>query len=108
MAKLWLVYREGLRLLGAPIAEAPLEAAVARIDIAPWRLFTVEPPEKVPAERAEQAPERKRALLEVSPTDRYELCGLIVGFYESPYSAAECLRRLRASGDDTRARPPAA
>jgi hypothetical protein len=94
MAKLWITYREGLRLLGAVVAEVPLEPTVARLDLAPWRLFSIDPPETVPVQQVEQATERKRALVEVTPTDRYDLCGLVVGFFESPYSAQECLRRL--------------
>jgi hypothetical protein len=94
VARLWLTYREGLRLLGAPVAEVPLETSVARLDIAPWRVFTTESPQRVAEEQVRSAPERKRALLEVTAGDRYDLCGLVVGFYESPYSTQECLRRL--------------
>ena len=110
MAKLWLSYREGLRLLGAVVTEAPLEAAVARLDIAPWRFFSSQAPETFPLEQIRQAPERKRALLEVTTTDRYELCGLVVGFYDSPYSPQECLRRLEseAAGPRSSATPASA
>jgi hypothetical protein len=94
MAKLWIVYREGLRLIGAVAAEVPLETAIARLDIAPWRLFTAKPPEARRLEEVRSSPERKRALLEVATQDRYDLCGLTVGFFESPYSPDECLRRL--------------
>lgn len=94
MAKLWITYREGLRMLGAVRAEVPLESSTSRLDIAPWRLFTTESPEAVSMEQVDHAPEHKRVLLEVTPQDRYDLCGLVVGFFESPYSAGECLRRL--------------
>ena len=94
MAKLWLSYREGLRLLGAVVAETALEPAVSCLDIAPWRFFSSQAPESVSLEQVRAAPERKRALLEVTETDRYDLCGLVIGFYESPYSPQECLRRL--------------
>ena len=57
MAKLWIVYREGLRLIGAVAAEVPLETAIARLDIAPWRLFTAKPPE---ARRLEEVSDGKR------------------------------------------------
>jgi len=97
MAKLWIVYREGLRLLGAPAADIAVEAALSRLDIAPWRMFTARPPERVPLETVQASPERKRALLEVGEEDRYELCGLSVGFYDSPYSPNECMRRLKLS-----------
>lgn len=95
MARLWLSYREGLRLLGAVVANAPLDRSVPHLDIAPWRLFTTESPEEVPPEQARASTERKRVLLEVCEADRYELCGLALGFYESPYSLDECLRRLQ-------------
>ena len=108
MAKLWLTYREGLRLLGAVVADVPLESSISRLDIAPWRFFTAQAPEKAPLEQVRQARERKRALLEVAPTDRYELCGLVVGFYESPYSTQECLRRLGLDGGASSSRPSAA
>ena len=108
MAKLWLTYREGLRLLGAPAAEADVEAAVARLDIAPWRFFTADSPEIVSLDEARRVVERKRVLLEVMPTDRYDLCGLNVGFYESPYSFEECSRRLGATSEATTPRSSAA
>ncbi|MGH7896746.1 MAG: hypothetical protein ACREQQ_02275 [Candidatus Binatia bacterium] len=94
MATLWVVYREGLRLLGAPIATVPLEPAATRLDVAPWRFFTATAPEQIPADELERTAARKRALLEVGDEDRYELCGLGPGFYESPYSPEECRRRL--------------
>ena len=99
MAKLWIAYREGLRLLGAVAAEAPLEIAVARLDIAPWRFFAGNAPEPVPLEAVHAATGRKRALLEVREEDRYELCGLSSALYESPYSPEECLRRLNVVTD---------
>ena len=98
MAKLWIAYREGLRLLGAPIADVSLETAIARLDIALWRLFTVEPPERISIEPLQASRERKRALVEVQESDRYELCGLSVAFYESPFSPEECQRRLKIGG----------
>jgi len=94
MAKLWIVYREGLRLFGAVAAEVALETSIARLDIAPWRFLTATPPEARPLEEVRFSPERKRALLEVTNQDCYDLCGLSVGFFESPYSPDECLRRL--------------
>ncbi len=97
MAKLWIVYREGLRLLGAPVADVAVEAAISRLDIAPWRMFTARPPERVPLETVQASPARRRALLGVGEEDRYELCGLSVGFYDSPYSPDECMRRLNLS-----------
>ena len=103
MAKLWLTYREGLRLLGAVVGDVPLESTAPRLDLAPWRLFTNDPPEKLPLDQVVQARERKRALVEVTTTDRYELCGLVVGFYDSPYSPQECRRRLGLEGGDSTA-----
>jgi hypothetical protein len=97
-----------LRLLGAVVADVPLESSIARLDLAPWRFFTAQAPEMVPLEQVRQARERKRALLEVAPTDRYELCGLVVGFYESPYSPQECLRRLGLDGETATPRSSAA
>lgn len=102
MAKLWIVYREGLRLLGAVVSEVSLEPAVSRIDIAPWRLFCSEAPEQVTLELVHRASARKRVLLQVTTEDRYDLCGLLVGFFESPYSPDECLRRLSLVGSAER------
>ncbi|HSD11345.1 MAG TPA: hypothetical protein VLF14_10185 [Candidatus Binatia bacterium] len=99
MAKLWIVYREGLRLLGAVAAEIPLEPSIARLDIAPWRFFTVQRPESRPLEDVLSSSERKRALLEIESQDRYDLCGLTTGFFESPYSPGECLRRLGVAAE---------
>lgn len=99
MARLWIVYREGLRLLGHVAASVPLERGVPRLDIAPWRLFTPTAPEEVSADQVRKSRERKRVLLEVRDEDRDELCGLTVAFYESPYSPEECLRRLQLAGE---------
>ena len=108
MAKLWLTYREGLHLLGAVVAEVALEPSVARLDLAPWRFFSAEPPESRPLEDVRGVRERKRVLLQVAPTDRYELCGLTVGLYESPYSLEECSRRLGIGSEAGSPRPSAA
>ena len=98
MAKLWIVYREGLRLVGAVAGEADLTRCIATLDVAPWRFFTVEQPVSVSLDQARNARGRTRALVEVVEQDRYDLCPFSVGFFESPYSPEECLRRLnRAS-----------
>lgn len=94
MARLWIVRREGLRLVGAPVAEIPLERAVPGLDLAPWRLFTREAPDSVPAAELSTGPDRKRVLVEVGEADRGDLCGLVEGFFESPFSPPEALRRL--------------
>jgi hypothetical protein len=104
MAKLWIVHREGLRVLGAVVAELPLPEMVGRIDLAPWRIFTTEAPEALPLPEVMAATQRKRALVEVDESDRYDLCGLAIGFFESPYSPAECLRRLKISPEASVAR----
>lgn len=94
MAKLWITYREGLRLLGTVIAEVPLAPTIAKLDIAPWRLFATKEPEHVSPQQAQNAPERKLVLLQVGAEDRYDLCGFVAGFFDSPYTLEECLRRL--------------
>ena len=103
MAKLWIVYREGLRLLGSVVGDVALETSITALDIAPWRLFTAAPPDTVSLERLQASQHHKRVLLEVSEQDRYDLCGLAVGLFESPYSPGECLRRLKLGA--TSARP---
>lgn len=94
MAKVWIVYRQGLRVMGAALSDVALEPTISRIDIAPWRLFCVEAPEQVPLEQVHRASRRKRVLVQVTAQDRYDLCGLTVGFFESPYAPDECIRRL--------------
>ena len=94
MARLWIAYREGLRLLGHVAANVPLERAVSGLDVAPWRLFSTIPPEEVSLQQAHSVAARKRVLLEVRDEDRGELCGLPVGLFDSPYPPEECLRRL--------------
>jgi hypothetical protein len=96
LAPLWLAHREGLVLHGAVVAEVPLGQAIAKLDLAPWRLFTTAPPVQVPVEEVGRFPGRKRALVEIREQDRGELFGLSAGFYESPYSLQECLRRVGA------------
>jgi hypothetical protein len=100
MAKLWIVYNEGLRLFGAVAAEVPLESSIARVDIAPWRFFTAQRPEARPLDEVLATSARKRALLEIESQDRYDLCGLTIGFFESPYSPAECMHRLGVAAAD--------
>ncbi len=99
MAKLWIVYRDGLRLLGAIVGDVALEPAISALDIAPWRLFSAERPESVTVDQLRASQKRKRALLEVTEQDRYELCPLPVGLFESPYSPDECVRRLKLGAD---------
>ena len=94
MARVWVIYREGLRPFGHVVATVPLENAARRIDIAPWRFFTAEAPEEVSADRVHREGSRKRVLLEVLPEDRGDFCNLNPGFYESPYSPEEVVRRL--------------
>lgn len=97
MATVWIAHREGLRLRGAPISTVPLSTAVTKLDLAPWRLFAASPPEKVSLREVEAAVGRKRVLVEVDDGDRYDLCGLPRGWYDSPYSPAEARRRLGLS-----------
>ena len=94
MARLWVVYREGLRLLGHVVAQVPLEPTVSRIDIAPWRLFATAAPDEVPATQVRAYTGRKRVLLEVLPEDRGDFCALLPGFYDSPFSPDEVSRRI--------------
>lgn len=97
MAKLWIVCREGLRLVGAPVADVRLDQAVPRLDLAPWRLFSKQAPDPLPEAALAARRDRKRALIEVQEADREALCGLVPGFFESPYSLAEIYRRLGLS-----------
>lgn len=93
-ARLWVVYREGLRLLGCVVAPVPFEHAISLLDLAVWRLFTTEAPEEVPAAEVKAAHGRKRVLVEVREHDLPDLSGYPPGCYESPYSPAEAMRRL--------------
>jgi hypothetical protein len=97
MANVWVAYREGLRLLGARVAEVPLETAVSRLDIAPWRLFSATTPDEVAVDQVAKAAKKKRVLLEVREEDQQDLGGFSVGLYDSPYSPEECLRRLKVA-----------
>lgn len=93
-ARLWIAYREGLRLLGTPVAVVPFEHAISRLDLAVWRFFCAEPPEEVPHDDVRDTESRVRVLVEVREQDLPDLSGYPPGCYESPYSAAEALRRL--------------
>ena len=92
--RLWVVYREGLRLIGCAVAVVPFESAISRLDLAVWRLFTTEAPEETPCAEVKAAQGRKRVLVEVRDHDLPELSGYPPGCYESPYSPDEALRRL--------------
>ncbi len=94
MARLWVAYREGLRLLGHVVADLSLEDARTKLDVAPWRIFTTSPPDVVDAERVSHARGRKRILVEVAEADRGELSAFAAGLYDSPFSPAEALRRV--------------
>lgn len=93
-ARLWVSYREGLRLLGSVIALVPFERAISRLDLATWRFFSAEPPEEIPAAQLKDAHGRKRVLVEVREHDLPDLSAYPPGCYESPYSPDEALRRL--------------
>lgn len=94
MARLWVAYREGLRLLGHVAGELSLEDARTKLDVAPWRIFTTSPPDVVASEQVAHTHARKRVLVEVAEADRGELSGFAAGLYDSPYSPAEALRRV--------------
>lgn len=99
MARVWIVVRDGFRLLGTVKGDVSLEVAITRLDLAPWRLFSKEPPELVSPGRVENGGEHRRVLVEVFEDERPDFSAYEGGcFYESPFSPQECLRRLELPG----------
>lgn len=93
-AQVWIVYREGLRLVGARAGIVPFERSVARLDLAPWRFFSKDHPDEISIEELSQETRRQRVLVEVTPESVGDLGGFAPGFYESPFSPTGSLARL--------------
>jgi hypothetical protein len=101
MAKVWFVRRDGGRWVapgGQPRYRLPLTELVFRLDLGPQRWL----PDDQPDPRPDLPPEEPSALEKVMvETEASDLTGaeftwFRIGFYDSPYSPAEVVRRLDA------------
>lgn len=101
MAKVWFVRREGGRWVapgGQPKYELPLNDLVFRLDLGPQRWLPDEQPDPRPDLPAADAAQLDKVMIE---TDLQDLAGVEftwfrVGFYDSPYSPREAMRRLES------------
>ena len=101
MARVWFVRRRGGQWVapgGTPAYELPLAALIFSLDLGTHRLVTDERPVPAPELAAEPPAELRRVFAEVEPKDLngLEFTGYVAGFYDSPYSPREVVRRLEA------------
>jgi hypothetical protein len=98
MAKVWFVRRHGERWIAPtarPAYEMPLSNLVFRLDLGPQRWLSDERPEPEPCEEPVDPKSLQRVIVETSPDDLTdEFTSFRVGFYDSPYSPREVMRRL--------------
>jgi hypothetical protein len=99
MARVWFVRRRGGEWVvpgGAPAYELPLAALVFPLDIGTHRTVSDDPPIPAPDLPPEDPAALQRVFVEVEPKDltALDFTGYGVGFYDSPYSPREAVRRL--------------
>jgi hypothetical protein len=101
MARVWLVHRRGAQWVapgGAPAYEQPFAELIFPLDIGTHRRVSDDPPIPAPDEPPLPPEKLQKALIEVEPRDltALEFSGYGAGFYDSPYSPQEVVRRLEA------------
>lgn len=98
MARVWFVRRRGGQWIapgGRPAYERPLAALVFPLDLGPHRLLTDDLPVGAPELPAEDPAKLAKVIVETSAEDLgEEFSGYSVGYYDSPYSPREVVRRL--------------
>ena len=100
MARVWFVRRRGGQWVapgGQPAFDLPFEDLIFPLDIGTHRGIDEVP---VPAPELPQEPPESlhKVIVEVEPKDltSLEFTGYSPGFYDSPYSPREAVRRLAA------------
>ena len=99
MAKVWFVRREGGRWIapgGQPRYTLPLADLVFRLDLGPQRWLPDERPDPDDSIPPEDPTTLAKVMIETDPNDLAgsEFTWFRVGFYDSPYSPREAMRRL--------------
>lgn len=101
MAKVWFVRREGGRWVapgGQPQYTRPLSDLVFRLDLGPQRWLPDERPDPRPDLPAEATATLEKVIVETDASDLTdgESTWFRAGFYDSPYSPREAVRRLES------------
>lgn len=101
MARVWFVRRRGGQWVapgGKPAFELPLAELIFPLDLGTHRGVADDPPIPAPELPPEPPEALQRVMVEVEPKDfdALEFSGYAPGFYDSPYSPAEAVRRLTA------------
>lgn len=99
MAKVWFVRRDGGRWIAPgtqPQYSFPLNDLVFRLDLGPQRWLPDDQPDPRPDLPAEPPAALEKVMVETEASDLAgaEFSWFRVGFYDSPYSPAEAMRRL--------------
>jgi hypothetical protein len=98
MARVWFARRRGGQWIapgGRPAYERPLSALIFPLDLAPHRLLVDDFPVSAPELPGEDLAALEKVIVEIDAGDlRAEFSGYSVGYYDSPYSPREAVRRL--------------
>ena len=112
MARVWFVRRQGGQWVapgGQPAFELPFERLIFPLDLGTHRRVTDEQPVPAPDVPPEDPATLLKVFVEVEPKDlgSLEYSGYKPGYYVSPYSPREAVRRLNAQRQTSAARPNA-
>jgi hypothetical protein len=98
MARVWFVRRRGGQWIvpgGEPAYKRPLSALIFPLDLGTHRLLVSEAPTLAPALPPEDPKALQKVIVETTAEDLgEEFSGYTVGYYDSPYSPREAVRRL--------------
>jgi hypothetical protein len=98
MARVWFVRRRGGQWIapgGRPVYDLPLSALIFPLDLGTHRLLADDLPVSAPELPAEDPARLEKVMVETTAADLgEEFSGYTVGYYDSPYSPREAVRRL--------------
>lgn len=96
MAKVWFVRPEHrlMALGGPPAYEGPLDRFIWPLDLGLHRFYSADPPQQAADSPLVNLQPQDFVLVEVSQEDLVPGSGYKPGFYSSPYSPGEAIRRL--------------
>ncbi len=96
MARVWFVHPEHrlVALGGQPAYEGPLDRFIWPLDLGLHRFYSSDPPQRVSDSSSVNLKPEDFTLVEVTREDLISGSGYKPGFYSSPYSPGEAIRRL--------------